>query len=401
MEPLAIATHAVANRCGINKGDAVVVFGAGAIGLLAAQVAVTEGAGNVLLVGTSKDEKNRFKCAQKLGLETLNVEKENLTEKIMSLTNSMGVDVVIEASGSPAAVKAGLGLLKKTGRMAISGITGKDEIPISWDSLISKGASLFFCYSSVNKDWQKGLNYLADKKVSTLPLITHRFKLGQWQEAFETIENLEAIRPVFQISNHHKDSSVQFELIRSFTTLKLPQEKFFRKQIAFQTDNELHINSGTIGQKIDIWSLLQVPNGGKMYVRCDGKTPFRDYFSPIANNLWRKDGDFLQIDITGKNHYKIGIAPDIINGAVAYARKIADEYLVVYRKFFPQPWRLYSDVPMNDLRGPGDALQVYNDDGPLGGFGELEYHCPATSLYFSEPASNSTSLSKLFKRPMQ
>lgn len=200
MEPLAVATHAVANRCGINKGDAVVVFGAGAIGLLAAQVAVTEGAGNVLLVGTSKDEKNRFKCAQKLGLETLNIEKENLTEKVMSLTDSMGVDVVIEASGSPAAIKAGLGLLKKTGRMAISGITGKDEIPINWDSLISKGASLFFCYSSVNKDWQKGLNYLADKKVSTLPLITHRFELGQWQEAFETIENLEAIRPVFQIA---------------------------------------------------------------------------------------------------------------------------------------------------------------------------------------------------------
>jgi len=65
---------------------------------------------------------------------------------------------------------------------------------------------------------------------------------------------------------------------------------------------------------------------------------------------------------------------------VAYARKVAGEYLVVYRKFFPQPWRLYSDVPMNDLKGPGDALQVYNDDGPLGGFGELEYHSPTIQV---------------------
>ncbi len=199
MEPLAVATHAVANRCGINKGDSVVVFGAGAIGLLAAQVARAEGAKTVLLVGTGRDEKTRFKCAQELGFETLNVEKENLTEKVMEMTDGVGVDVVVEASGSPAAIKAGLELLKRTGRMAISGITGKDEIPVNWDKLIAKGATLYFCYSSLNADWQKGLNYLAEKKVSTLPLITHTFKLEQWNEAFRILESLEAIRPIFTI----------------------------------------------------------------------------------------------------------------------------------------------------------------------------------------------------------
>ena len=199
MEPLAVATHAVANRCGINKGDSVVVFGAGAIGLLAAQVARAEGAKKVLLVGTSRDEKTRFKCAQGLGLETLNVEKENLTEKIMGITDGQGIDVVVEASGSPAAIKAGVELLKRTGRMAISGITGKEDVPIKWDKLIAKGATLYFCYSSLNTDWQKGLNYLAEKKVSTLPLITHTFKLEQWNQAFRVLERLEAIRPIFEI----------------------------------------------------------------------------------------------------------------------------------------------------------------------------------------------------------
>lgn len=199
MEPLAVATHAVANRCGIKKGDLVVVFGVGAIGMLAAQVARAEGAGYVLLVGTSNDEKSRFKCVHELGFETLNVEKENLTEKVMRLTDGLGVDVAVEASGSPAAVKVGLDLLKRTGRMAITGITGKPEISINWDGLISKGVSLFFCYSSVNEDWQKGLKYLADKKVSTLPLITHLFNLEQWKEAFSSLESLQATRPIFQI----------------------------------------------------------------------------------------------------------------------------------------------------------------------------------------------------------
>jgi len=199
MEPLAVATHAVANRCGINEGDSVIVFGVGAIGLLAGQVARAEGAKNVLVAGTTKDEKTRFKCAQELGLETLNVEKDDVADRVMSVTGGQGVDIVIEASGSSAAVAQGADLLKKTGRMAISGITGKPEIPINWDGLIAKGATLYFCYSSVNSDWRKGLQYLADKKVSTLPLVTHRFRIDQWQKAFAALAELEAIRPVLTI----------------------------------------------------------------------------------------------------------------------------------------------------------------------------------------------------------
>lgn len=199
MEPLAIATHAVAHRCGISTSDNVVVFGVGAIGILAAQVARAEGAHNVLLAGTSKDEKTRFECARKLEIETLNVEKEDLMVRIRQLTDDACVEVVVEASGSPAAVSSGTDLLKRTGRMAISGITGESQIPINWDSLTAKGATLFFCYGSVDADWKKGLGYLAEKKVLTLPLITHRFKLEQWRKAFKALEKLEAIRPIFEI----------------------------------------------------------------------------------------------------------------------------------------------------------------------------------------------------------
>ncbi|MHB9070794.1 MAG: zinc-dependent alcohol dehydrogenase [Sedimentisphaerales bacterium] len=199
MEPLAVAIHAVTGRCRVYKDDTVVVFGVGAIGLLAAQVAHAEGAANILLVGTTKDEKTRFKCANELGFKTLNIEKENLTSKVMEYTCGHGVDVVVEASGSSAAVTQGLNLLKRTGRMAISGITGKPNIPIGWDGLISKEATLYFSYGSVNADWEMGLKYLAERKVLTLPLITHHFKLSQWQDAFSVLESMDAIRPIFKI----------------------------------------------------------------------------------------------------------------------------------------------------------------------------------------------------------
>jgi L-iditol 2-dehydrogenase len=198
-EPLAVAVHCVAHRCGIRKGDTVVVFGAGAIGLLAAQVAAAEGAGKVLLTGTSRDVAQRFKVAASLGMATFNVEEADLVAEVMSMTARCGADAVIEASGSPRAIEQGLRLLRRGGRMGISGITGQPTVTVNWDGLISKAVSLFFAYSSTNPDWEKALGLLAEGRVRTKPLITHSFRLDEWQEAFQAMEKMDAIRAVFAI----------------------------------------------------------------------------------------------------------------------------------------------------------------------------------------------------------
>lgn len=197
MEPLAVAVHAVWDRCGIEPGDTVVVFGAGAIGLLAAQVARAEGAEKVVVTGTPSDEAVRFKCAEGLGIETLNVADDDVTERVMALTDGTGADVVVEASGSPKAITQGIGLLRKNGRMAVAGLTGEKAISLDWDGVVARALSFFFAYSSRRCDWRKGLELLSAKKVATLPLITHRFGLEAWAEAFGVLERLEAIRPVF------------------------------------------------------------------------------------------------------------------------------------------------------------------------------------------------------------
>jgi L-iditol 2-dehydrogenase len=199
MEPLAVAVHSVFHRCKIEKGDVVVVYGPGTIGLLAAQVAQAEGAATVILAGIDVDEAVRFVCAKKLGIQTVNVQKENLEAQIMSQTNGIGADVVIEASGSIKAITSAISLLRRNGRLAVTGLTGQTEIMLVWDQMVSKGISVLFTYSSVNSDWRRALKYLSDKKVQTKPLITHHFALEEWKQAFQVMEQMEAIKPVFQI----------------------------------------------------------------------------------------------------------------------------------------------------------------------------------------------------------
>jgi len=199
-EPLAVTVHAVEDRCGIRKGDTVVVLGPGAIGLLSAQVARAEGAGRVIVAGTGADTALRLPRAAELGFETCNVAKDDLERRIMTLTNGFGADVVVEAAGAASAINTAIRLVRRGGRLAVSGITGRPSVPVAWDDMVGKAALVCFAYSSRARNWEKGMRYLAEKHVVTEPLVSHRFALENWQEALKTMERGACIRALFEIS---------------------------------------------------------------------------------------------------------------------------------------------------------------------------------------------------------
>jgi L-iditol 2-dehydrogenase len=200
-EPLAVATHAVQARTRIEPGDTVLVFGPGAIGLLSAQVARAEGATKVVVVGTSADEETRLSLARELGFETVNAEAEDVVEWLMARTAGSGADVAVEAAGAVGAISAAAQCLRPSGRMAAFGITGSDAVRVPWDAMVCRAITVSFSYSSTNEDWRRSLQYLAQGSVTTRPLITQRLGLHEWREAFSALEQLAAVRPVFEIDD--------------------------------------------------------------------------------------------------------------------------------------------------------------------------------------------------------
>lgn len=198
-EPLAVAVHAVEDRCGICEGDTVVVLGPGAIGLLEAQVARAEGAARVIVAGTDADVDLRLAMASGLGFEVCNVQREDIETRVLDLTEGYGADVVVEAAGAPPAIASAAQLVRRGGRLCVSGITGRDTIGVPWDTLVSKAVTVAFAYSSRPRNWKRGLRYLAERKVVTEPLVSHRFKLDEWRDAFELMENAECIRSLLMV----------------------------------------------------------------------------------------------------------------------------------------------------------------------------------------------------------
>ena len=100
VEPTSVAYNAVIERGGgIRPGENVIILGAGPIGLAAAKILKTAGAGICIV---SEPDENRATLAKKMGADyTVNPMKENFVERIKDITDNEGAALYLEATGLP------------------------------------------------------------------------------------------------------------------------------------------------------------------------------------------------------------------------------------------------------------------------------------------------------------
>ncbi len=194
-EPTAVCVYGILERTGIETGDFVAILGPGPIGLLAAQVVKNAGASFVLISGRSRDTNIRLKVADELGIDyILNTDKEDLISKVSQLTNGTGADVAIEASGSPIAISQAFQIIRRGGRISAVGITRKEKVEVPWNIGVMKGIQIALPFGSGYTSWEKALGLIASKKINVARLITQRFPLKNWSEAFNLLEKAQAIK---------------------------------------------------------------------------------------------------------------------------------------------------------------------------------------------------------------
>lgn len=118
---LVTAVHAV-ERTGLQLGDSVLVQGTGAVGLSAIALARLSGAGTIIAIGAPAD---RLNLAREMGadvvLDVRDTDSRLRQTTINEVTGGAGVDVAIEAAGSPRAFEEALGLVRDGGTYVIAG----------------------------------------------------------------------------------------------------------------------------------------------------------------------------------------------------------------------------------------------------------------------------------------
>jgi L-iditol 2-dehydrogenase len=193
-ELLACCVHGVIEQTGVSAGDFVAITGPGPVGLFAAQVALAEG-GVVMVCGTSADQ-HRLKLAEELGVHhVLNIDEDDSVKRVKELTEGYGADVVLECSGFPAAARMALDLVRKQGKYTQMGLFG-GPIEIDFEKIAFKEIQVTGFVSQRRPAWKRALSLMGRGVIQGEKLISHRFPLDEWRDAFDLFERREGLKLV-------------------------------------------------------------------------------------------------------------------------------------------------------------------------------------------------------------
>jgi L-iditol 2-dehydrogenase len=188
-EPLACVCQSLFSPTpAVSPGDRVLVYGPGAVGLLAAQVARAAGA-EVVIVGTASDA-TRLELAASLGFTTT---LAPVTIDALPATWSLGPDVVIECSGAGPAMRSGLEIIRKHGRFVQMGQTG-DLVSVPFAQLSFKELTVTGGFASTPTSWARAMTLLQNGLVDLAPLVSRSYPLEQWSDAFDATRRGDGVK---------------------------------------------------------------------------------------------------------------------------------------------------------------------------------------------------------------
>jgi alcohol dehydrogenase len=169
----------------VEPGSTIAIVGVGPIGLAALLTAQFYSPAAIIAIDL---DDNRLAMAKRFGATTtINNSDGKAVDAVMKLTGKRGVDTAIEAVGVPATFELCEKLVTAGGTIANIGVHGKKvdlHLESLWDHNITITTRLVDTASTPML-----LNILRSNKIDPKLLITHRFRLENILDAYETFGN--------------------------------------------------------------------------------------------------------------------------------------------------------------------------------------------------------------------
>jgi L-iditol 2-dehydrogenase len=170
----------------IELGDAVVIYGAGPIGLMHVMLCRFAGAGRLIVVDPIAD---RLEAARELGCDLgINPREEDVSERIRRDSDGRGVDVVITACPASEAQSEALQVAAPFGRVCLFGGLPTSASPVPLDTNAIHYGNLLVTGSTGGSvaDYRIALRLVAGKRVDLTRVISNIFELANLREAYDT-----------------------------------------------------------------------------------------------------------------------------------------------------------------------------------------------------------------------
>ena len=194
----------------IKRGETVIVFGCGPVGILAQKSAWLLGAGRVIAVDYLDYRLDFAKTYS--GVETVNfreVPKGDIITHLQKMTGGRGADVCIDAvgceakgsaaqsivgvglkllAGSATAINWAIGSVRKAGNVVIIGVYGPPFNAVDMGTAMNKGLTLRMNQANCKRYMPHLLEHIRAGRIDAKGLITHRIPLEEAAHAYELFE---------------------------------------------------------------------------------------------------------------------------------------------------------------------------------------------------------------------
>lgn len=177
IEPTSIVTASLL-ACPPRTGSTVIILGAGTLGLITVQLCALYHPNRLIAVDHRED---RLGLATRFGA----TETRCLGADGAYPDDLLGIaDVAYEAAGNPAAVVSALRATRRGGTTVLAGVAGSDAPAIPPDLFAVNNLDVHGIFGASSTAWQHAVRLYSNGTVDLGPLISHRFALPDYAEAF-------------------------------------------------------------------------------------------------------------------------------------------------------------------------------------------------------------------------
>ena len=185
VEPVACAINAQ-SFLKIEDGDSVLIYGAGYLGCIHAELALMQGAKKVIIAEVSEKRRMKVKAFVPEAHGINSVDKVYM-DQVKDIAGGVGVDVVITACPAGITHRQGLELLNKNGRMSLfGGLPGENNYQLDSNLIHYKEASVYGAHASTVEQNRQALELVASGRLNVEKYIT-AYALKDADKAFQSL----------------------------------------------------------------------------------------------------------------------------------------------------------------------------------------------------------------------
>ena len=170
-----------------GPGKTVLIQGPGQQGLACALAAKAAGADCVMVSGLSRDAK-RLEIARAFGAdETIDVERDDLGERVRALTGGQGADISIDTAGGADTLANAARVTRKNGTILFAAAPPAPSADFQAHNLLARRLTLRPCRGHSYKAVEMALGYIGSGRYPLHLMATHRFGLAEVDLAVRSV----------------------------------------------------------------------------------------------------------------------------------------------------------------------------------------------------------------------